>query len=127
MGVEILEAIYTGAGLATAANNIIRVPLPAGTLTGVRVKLNGGVTDGDAIFNLAINGTEIFTSELTVPDGDDEIDVTGLSTVTTNDDLAALNINAPFPTALPDPPISLYLTIDLGTASDATDIAAAIH
>jgi hypothetical protein len=114
MASETIVAIYTGPGLNTAANGLIKVPMLPGTLTGVRVKMNEGVADGDTVFNFAINDIELFAAgELTIPDGDDEIDVTGLSTATTNDDLGSLNLNSPFPTSLPDPPFSLYLTFTI--------------
>src|SRR5690606_14552865 len=48
------------------------------------------------VFNISLDGSDLFTNELTVPDGDDEIDATGLSEVTTNDSLAVLNIDSPF-------------------------------
>jgi hypothetical protein len=126
MAIEIYTAIYTGAVLGVPADNLIRVPLPAGTITGVRVKLNEGNTDGDAVWNFSKNGTEQFTTELTIPDADDEIDVTGLSLTSTNDDIWGFNLNSPFPDAVPDPPYSFFITIDTGTSGTATDVAAAV-
>src|SRR6266700_3609712 len=112
--IQTLFATYRDVGLANPASDLIIFPCPAGTILGFRIKLFSGNTVGDAVFNISINGVEQFTTQFTVPNGDDEKDVTGLSIVTTNDDRGGLNIDSPFPTTLPDPPFGLYITYDDG-------------
>lgn len=88
------------------------IPLPNGTIRKVRVKLPMGNVTGDAIFGFYINGVNQFTTELTIPDGDDEIDVGGLAILTTEDDVAYFYIEAPFPTVFPEPPYSFYIYLE---------------
>lgn len=89
------------------------VGMPNGTITALRVKLPAGNTDGDAVFRLYITGVEQ-VADLTIPDGDDEITVSGLSYAVTDDDSVNFRIIAPMPTALPNPPYHfwIYYTAD---------------
>lgn len=116
-----LVAIYRGAALNSTATNIIQVPLIDGTLTGVYIDL-ADVVDGPAVFNLAIEGVDQFTTELTIADGDSEIDVTGLSISTSKGTVAQLNLTTFPTTSLPAPPFSLILTIDDGVAAATGDV-----
>lgn len=116
---EPILVTYTGAAVNAAAELIPSVPLPNGTITKLRVKLKAGNTTGDAIFRFFINGVEQ-AADLTVPDGDDEIDVTGLSYATTEDDTGTFNIISPLPSSLPNPPYNFYIYY-----TSATELTAA--
>jgi hypothetical protein len=84
------------------------IPLPNCTIHGLRVKFNAGNTDGAAVLRFYINGVEQ-AADLTIPDGDDEISVSGLSYSATDDDYGHFGIIAPMPTELPIPPYSFYV------------------
>lgn len=87
---------YTGATLNTTTSRLVRGLLPTGTITGVRVKLEGDTANANTVFNLYLNGVAVFTTELTVASGTDEIEVTGLSQASTNDTWGVFSIEAPF-------------------------------
>jgi hypothetical protein len=108
-------ASYNGAVLANPATGLIYHPAPhAGTLKAVFLDLNSA-SDGDAVFNLRLNGTDLFTTELTVADGTTTITVSGLSQALVLGDTLELVLDT-MPTTLPAPPWGLVLTIDDGVA-----------
>ncbi len=116
MALQKLVAIYTGPGLAVAASNIIRIPTVDGTIKEVFFDF-ASATDGDAKFNLTLDGVSLVaSSDLTIGDGDENVTVSGLSLAISLGSIIALNLETPLPTALPDPPWSLVITYDDGVA-----------
>jgi hypothetical protein len=93
MGIDNVWSIpYTGPTVNTTTSRLLRALFPAGTINGVRLKLEGDTASDDVVFNLYLNGVAMFTTELTIASGTDEIEVTGLSTASTNDTWGVLSI-----------------------------------
>lgn len=107
------ELVYNGAGLNAPANNLVYFPGPTGTITGVRVRLANGNCVGTTTFNLAKNGSNQLTTELSFTN-DDEKDSGTLSIASTNDDTFAINLTAFPATSITDPPYFFYITVDDG-------------
>ena len=74
---------------------LLVLPLANGTIESVRVKLEGANTSDDVVFGFSANGVALFTTELTIASGANEIDA-ATSTATTNDQFGVLSIESPF-------------------------------
>lgn len=107
---EKLIGIYRGAGLNAPASNLIQMPSLTGTIT--EVYLDGPeVSDGDAEFELLEDGVSVTT--ITIADTTSNENVTGLSFASTTGKVLSLNLLAPIPAGLPDPPYSLIVTVEV--------------
>lgn len=116
MAVTPYTSTYDGAGLGNAATGLIKIPTIDGTITRVYLDFPD-VADGDALFNLTIDGVSVLaSSSLTIADTTEAIDVTGLSIVTTKGGMLYLNLESPLPAGLPDPPYGLTVYWDDGVA-----------
>lgn len=113
---EPLLGIYTGAGLNAPASNLIRIPTVDGTITEVYLDMPSA-TVGAAEFQLLEDGVSVTT--ITVDNGQSNENVTGLSYAMTKGKVLQLNLVAPLPTTLPDPPFSLIVTYTPSSLSDA--------
>jgi hypothetical protein len=127
------------ASIIYSINNQVAIPnaatselcsflLPAGTITAVRVKLKGGNVASNVVFNFSVNGTPLFTNELTLTTGTNEDEVTGLSTVATNDDFGVFSIDSMTSGGLASvTKISFHVTISDGAGAaytvGGTDVA----
>jgi hypothetical protein len=77
-------------------SRLLHFLLPAGVIDSARIKIESANTSANVIFNLAIDGAAITTTELTMLSGTDEIEATGLAETVTNDQWATISIDAPF-------------------------------
>lgn len=107
---EILRGIYTGAALNTAASNVLRIPSITGTITGVYFDASE-VTDGD--LELAVYEDGVLVSLITVADTTANENVTGLSFASTLGKNLSLSLLSPIPTAVPAPPWSLHVAVEV--------------
>jgi hypothetical protein len=108
--IEKLIGIYTGAALNTPATNVLRMPSITGTITGVYFDASE-VTDGDLELAVYEDGVEVTT--ITVADTTANEDVTGLSFSSTLGKVLSLDLLSPIPTAVPAPPWSLIVTVEV--------------
>jgi hypothetical protein len=108
--IEKLIGIYTGAALNTPATNVLRMPSITGTITGVYFDASE-VTDGDLELAVYEDGVEVTT--ITVADTTANEDVTGLSFSSTLGKVISLDLLSPIPTAVPAPPWSLIVTVEV--------------
>lgn len=79
-----------------AVSRLFHFLLPAGVIDSVKVDLEGANASDDVVFNLAVDGVAVTTTELTIPSGSNEITATGLAETVTNDQWATVSIDAPF-------------------------------
>lgn len=108
---------HSNSGVSSPAALGPAVGLPNGTITGARILLaSGNLSDGDAIFDLYIDGVAQSLA-LTIPDGDDEISVTGLSIAITDDNSAQFRIEGPVPD-MPIPPYHFWIYYTPTTIDD---------
>ena len=92
---DIQSLIKTTSIPNAVTSRLLVFPLAAGTIESVRVKLEGATATDDVVFGFSANGVALFTTELTIASGTDEIDAAA-ATVTTNDQFGVLSIEAPF-------------------------------
>lgn len=118
MGIDNVWSIpYTGAIPNNTVSRLYRALFPTGTITGVRVKLEGGNAAANVVFGLALNGVAMFTTELTVASGTDEIEVTGLSVASTNDTWGVFSIESPFTSGALDAVTSIGFHVEFATTA----------
>ena len=87
------QVIYAGANLLAPSSGVLLVyALGAGTIKTVRVKVKTANGAGATVFNVSKNGTDQFTTELTIPSGQTEISVTGLSIAVSFGDILILKL-----------------------------------
>lgn len=79
-----------------ATSRLFHFLLPAGVIDSVKVDLEGANASDEVVFNLAVDGVAVTTTELTIPSGSNEITATGLAETVTNDQWATISIDAPF-------------------------------
>lgn len=76
-------------------SRLLALPLANGTIESVRVKLEGANAASAVKFGFSVGGTALFTTELTIATGTNEIDAL-TSTITNNDQFGILSIEVPF-------------------------------
>lgn len=110
-----------------ATSRLFHFLLPAGDIDSVRVKLEGANAGDDIVFNFAVDGTPITTTELTMLDGTNEIEATGLAETVTNDQWGTLSIDSPFVSGSLDgiTAIGLHVTYDVTLGGGLTEYTSA--
>lgn len=123
---QIISVESTRTFTTTALGVVPIIPMPAGTITRFHVELqDGNEVDGDVIFNVAINGTTLYTGgdRLTIADTTKEVSKGSLSIVTEEGDMVRLDIES-----ITNPmssPLSFFVTYEDGSTVIAEEIAAA--
>ena len=118
MAIDTIWSIpYTGPTINTTTSRLVRALFPTGTINGVRVKLEGDTANADVVFNLYLNGVAVFTTELTVASGTDEIEVTGLSVASTNDTWGVFAIEGVFTSGALSGVTSIGFHVEFATTS----------